>query len=183
MLASPMARAPQHVVLLRAINVGGTGKLPMADLRRMLEALGCTDVRTYIQSGNVVVRAPARLAKRLSSALPDAIEAERGFRPPVLTRTEAELRAVLANNPFVEVTEPKQLHVAFLGEAPAKDRALDPARSPGDRFALRGRELYLHLPNGVGRTKLDNGYLERTLGTTTTVRNWRTVTTLVEMLG
>ncbi|MCA9609943.1 MAG: DUF1697 domain-containing protein [Myxococcales bacterium] len=178
-----MARPPQHVLLLRAVNVGGTGKLPMADLRRMLEALGCTDVRTYIQSGNVVLRAPARLAARLCRALPDAIEAEHGHRPPVLLRDEKALRAVVANNPFPEIEDPKRLHVAFLGEAPAPDRAIDPNRSPGDRFVLRGRELYLHLPAGVGQTKLDNAYLERALGTTSTVRNWRTVGKLLELLG
>lgn len=181
--ARAMASAPQHVLLLRAINVGGTAKLPMADLRRMLEALGCTDVRTYIQSGNVALRAPARLAARLPAALEDAIEEERGFRRPVLLRSEAEIRAVLADNPFPDVEDHKQLHVAFLGDAPAPDRVIDPARSPGDRFALRGRELYLHYPNGVGRSKLDNAYLERALGTTSTMRNWRTVGALVDLLG
>lgn len=176
-----MAAPPQHVVLLRAVNVGGTGKLPMAELCSILEGLGCADVRTYIQSGNAVVRAPKRLAASLAERLGDAIEAARGFRPAVLVRSEAELRAVHAGQPFAGV-DAKTLHVAFLGAAPAAGRALDPARSPDDRFVLAGRELYLHYPNGAGRTKLDNAYLERALGTTSTVRNWRTVGALVDLL-
>ncbi|MCB9597877.1 MAG: DUF1697 domain-containing protein [Sandaracinaceae bacterium] len=174
--------APQHVVLLRAVNVGGTAKLPMADLRRHLEALGCTEARTYIQSGNAVVRAPARVAARLAERLADRIEEAHGFRRPVIVRSEAELRAVHAAQPFDD-EDPKKLHVAFLSAAPEAGRALDPARSPGDAFALVGAELYLHMPNGMGRTKLDNAYIERQLGVTSTVRNWRTVTTLLEMLG
>lgn len=172
-----------HVALLRAINVGGTGKLPMADLRRMFEDAGCEDVRTYIQSGNVVFRASKTLAKALPKRISDTIDAERGFRRPVILRSGDELRRVLGGNPFADAADPQHLHVAFLKDEPAKGLGLDPERSPGDRFALRGRELYLHYPNGLGRSKLDSKYIERRLETTSTTRSWRTVTKLVEMVG
>ena len=134
-----MGRAKSvHVALLRAINVGGRNKLPMAELRALFEDAGCADVRTYIQSGNVVLRASAALARRLPERMAAAIEAELGFRPPIVMRSGAELRAVTAGNPFPDVEDPKLLHVAFLREVPAKGLRLDPARSPGDRFALRG---------------------------------------------
>jgi len=173
-----------HVALLRGINVGGKNKLPMAALRTLFEELGCTGVRTYIQSGNVVFGASARLAGTLAAALSARIRARHGLEVPVLLRSAAELARTLARNPFLRAGEPvESLHVAFLAAVPAKRAAasLDPERSPGDRFALVGRDLYLCLPNGVGRTKLTNAWLDRGLETTSTVRNWRTVTTLAEM--
>ncbi|MBX3271459.1 MAG: DUF1697 domain-containing protein [Sandaracinaceae bacterium] len=178
-----MGASSEHVVLLRAVNVGGTAKLPMAELRRLLEGVGCADVRTYVQSGNAVVRAPARVAASLPARLGDAIEGALGFRPAVIVRSAEAWREVAAAHPFDgEGVEPKLLNVAFLAEAPAAGRALDPARSPGDRALVRGREVYLYYPHGSGRSKLDNGYLERALGTASTMRNWRTVGALAALL-
>lgn len=172
-----------HVALLRAINVGGNNKLPMQDLRAMFDAAGCTDVRTYIQSGNVVFGASTTLARTIPAVVGDAIESRFGFRPPIVMRTADELREVSGRNPFDGLTsEPKLLHVAFLSEAPKRGARLDPARSPGDRFEVRGRDVYLYYPNGTARSKLDNPYLERCLGATSTMRNWRTVTQLVELI-
>lgn len=176
---------PGYIALLRAINVGGRAKLPMQDLAGIFTELGCTEVRTYIQSGNVVFEAPAPVARGLDEAVPDAIEKRFGFRPPVLLRTASQLATVLEGNPFIERgVATNLLHVAFLAGAPSKERvaALDPGRSPGDEFEVRGKEVYLHFPNGVGRSKLTNEYLDRTLGTTSTVRNWRTVEMLASML-
>jgi len=170
-----------HVALLRAINVGGRNKLPMADLRALFEEAGCTDVRTYIQSGNVIYRAPPRVAKGLAERLGSAIEGRFGFRPPIVTRTAIEMRAACDHRPYPEVTELKTLQIAFLAEEPAAGCVLDPSRAPDDRFELRGREVYLHYPNGSGRSKLTNAYLERALGTTSTMRNRRTVAKLVEL--
>ena len=176
--------SPSHVALLRGINVGGKNKLPMRELVTIFEAAKCTDVRTYIQSGNVVFRAPATLAKRLPVQLADAIDKRFRFRVPVVLRTARELRAVADHNPFLRGgSEPSALHVAFLADRPpaAAVRRLDPERSPPDRFAVRGREIYLCCPNGMARTKLTNQYLDATLATTSTVRNWRTVLELVAM--
>jgi len=104
---------------------------------------------------------------------------------PRLRATAAELRNPFGANPFLgEQFDPKTLHLAFLADRPTatRVRALDPDRSPADRFVLRGREIYLCLPNGVARSKLNDAYLDSTLGTTSTLRNWKTVTRLVEMV-
>lgn len=176
---------PVYVALLRGINVGGKNKLPMQDLAAIFTDLGCLSVRTYIQSGNVVFEANAQGAAGLPVSAAAVIEERFGFRVPVLTRSAKELTAVLAGNPYLARGVPTDtLHVAFLADqpAPVRARALDPARSAPDEFALAGRDLYLYLPNGVARTKLTNDYLDRTLRTVSTVRNWRTVQALASML-
>ena len=173
-----------HVALLRGINVGGKNKLTMADLAKLFAAAGCEGVRTYIQSGNVVFLADMKTAERIPGAVAGQIAARFGLEVPVVLRSAEELRRVAASNPFLKSgADPDALHVAFLAEAPDRRRAgaLDPRRSPGDSFELRGREVYLHLPNGVARTKLTNAYLDATLGTKSTLRNWRTVRKLLEM--
>ena len=172
-----------HVALLRGLNVGGKNRLPMHELAALFEAAGCGAVRTYIQSGNVVFQAPAALARTLPARVSAAILKAHGHRVPVVLRTAEELRAVGRGNPFPD--SPEILHVAFLAGWPsaAAVAALDPGRSPPDELEVRGRELYLRLPNGVARTKLTNAYLDRTLGTTSTLRNWRTVLALVELAG
>ena len=175
-----------HVALLRAINVGGTKKLLMAELRAIFEAAGCADVRTYIQSGNVVFRAEPALAARIPALIQAEIEASNGFQVPVVTRTAAELDAVVRGNPFLAAgADPAKLHMGFLAEAPSAARIaeLNPNRSPPDAFEVRGREVYLHFPNGVARSKLTVDYFDRVLGTTITIRNWRTVGRLVDMAG
>jgi uncharacterized protein (DUF1697 family) len=174
------------VALLRGINVGGKNKLPMADLVAMFGEAGCRDVRTYIQSGNVIFRvAPARAA-RIPSTIAAAIEAQLGLRTPVVLRTASELRAIAHGNPFVQAgADPDSLHVVFLADAPDRARveALDPHRSSPDELDVRGREIFLRLPNGVARSKLTNAYFDTRLATTTTMRNWRTVQKLAEMSG
>jgi uncharacterized protein (DUF1697 family) len=175
-----------YVALLRAINVGGKNKLPMKDLAAMFTAAGCGEVQTYIQSGNVVCRASAELAARLPGLITAAISERFGFRAPVLLRTTGELREVAGVNPFLAAgADPEALHVAFLADLPeaARVAALDPDRSPPDAFAVRGREIYLHYPNGLGRTKLSNDYFDKKLSTISTVRNWRTVQKLLELTG
>ena len=172
-----------HAALLRGINVGGKNKLPMKSLTELFVEAGCSDVRTYIQSGNVVFSAPDRIARRISVLISGAILARFGLRVPVVTRTAAELREVVRNNPFLRAgADAGTLHVAFLATLPdpSKLAVLDPKRSPPDAFAVRGREIYLHCPNGMGRTKLSNAYFDSKLGTISTVRNWRTVLHLLE---
>lgn len=181
---APSAGGGAHVALLRGINVGGKNRLPMAALSAMFERAGGRDVRTYIQSGNVVFRAGARDAAQVGKRVSAAIERELGLRVPLVIRSAPELRAVAARNPFLGAEDPARLHVAFLADLPraAAGAALDPRRSPPDRFVLRGRELFLCCPDGIGRTRLTNDYLDRTLGTVSTVRNWKTVLALCELL-
>jgi uncharacterized protein (DUF1697 family) len=155
----------------------------MAELVKLFTAAGCTDVQTYIQSGNVVFTARGD-AVQLAAELQARIEARFGFAVPLVTRSAAEWKSALEHNPFLaRGLAPETLHVAFLAARPSARAAasLDPERSRGDEFLLRGRELYLHLPNGVARTKLTNAYLDATLGTTSTLRNWRTVEKLQEL--
>ncbi|MFH0882382.1 MAG: DUF1697 domain-containing protein [bacterium] len=173
-----------HLALLRGINVGGKNKLPMAELTEMFTAAGCSEVRTYIQSGNIVFRSPGSLAERIPERITEAILDRFNMQIPVITRTADELREITRNNPFLQAGADQQaLHVVFLRSRPdaAKVASLDPHRSSPDRYAVRGREIYLHCPNGFARTKLTNDYFDRTLSTTSTVRNWRTVLKLLEM--
>jgi len=173
-----------HVALLRGVNLGAKNKLPMRELAAMFAEHGASDVRTYIQSGNVVFRAAPELAARIPERIERAIEERFGFRAPVVQRTSGELLAVMRENPFAE-HDPKTLHVGFLLTHPTEPQlaALDPARSPPDAFAVRGREIYLHLRSGVARSKLTNAYFDAKLATVSTFRNWRTVQAIAELAG
>jgi uncharacterized protein (DUF1697 family) len=179
-----MARAIDCVALFRGLNVGGKNLIAMRDLTALFTDAGCEHARAYIQSGNVLFRAAPALVKTLPSKIAAAVEKRAGVRTTLTLRTRAELERVVAQNPFLPKRAPESLHVYFLADAPsaAAARALDPARSPPDEFQVRGREIYLHLPNGMGRTKLSNAYFDGKLATITTARNWRTVTTLLSML-
>ena len=171
-----------YVALLRGINVGGRSKLPMAQLRALAIECGLAEVRTYIQSGNLVFASPdpaAAVAGRLEAT----IAAAGGPAPRVAVRSRDELAAVVAGNPYLEQsTDAKQLHVAFLVEG-ADPAPLDELDLPGfapEELTVRGRETYLYLPNGIGRSKLAEA-LSRPKSTDATVRNWRTVLKLLEL--
>jgi uncharacterized protein (DUF1697 family) len=173
-----------HVALLRGINVGGKNALPMKDLERLFADAGCTEVRTYIQSGNVIFQAP-RSASGIADKITAAIEKRFGFRIPVILRTSEQLRQTIRDNPFLGVgIDTRWLHVYFLAGPPDAGgiALLDPARSAPDAFHVRGQEIYLHLPNGMGRSKLTNAYFDSKLSTTCTARNWATVLKLSEMM-
>ena len=170
-----------YVALLRGINVGGKAMVPMAALRETCASVGCEDVVTYIQSGNVVLRS-ARRADRLQAALEAAIAERFGFEPAVMVRTGREMAAVVARNPFAGADE-KYLHVGFLHGAPdpATEHCLGAIDCDPEQVTVVGRELYLHLPHGMGRAALPVK-MERCLRPSpVTVRNWRTVTKLVEL--
>ena len=171
-----------YIALLRGINVSGRNKLPMADLRTLVIDAGGTEVRTYIQSGNVVFRATKADARAIEERIRDVF----GFEVTVVLRTGPELAAAAAHNPFlVRGAETKPLYVVFLDREAAADAVhqLDPDRSPGDHFSVHGREVYLDLPTGAGRTKLNLDYLERRLKVKGTARNWNTVLKLVDLTG
>ena len=178
-----MAKPGQrYVVLLRGVNVGGRGKLPMARLREVCSSLGCTNVSTYIQSGNVVLDS-AMSADRLSAALGPAIEEAVGFAPQVVVRTPAELAAALAGNPYPD-TDERFLHIGFMTKVPDK-KAVDELGevdvSP-EGYRIVGREVYLNYVEGAGRSKkLAKVPFERRLGVGITARNLRTVKKLVEL--
>ena len=175
---------PTWVALLRGINVGGKNLLPMTDLARLFEAAGCAGVRTYIQSGNVLFTASRARAEKLPDLIASGIADRFGHRVPVLLRTAAELGETIRQNPFLEAGAAEDwLHVMFLAKQPDAGRVatLDALRSPPDAFAVRGREIYLHCPNGMAKTKLTNAYFDSRLVTVSTARNWRTVRRLFEL--
>jgi uncharacterized protein (DUF1697 family) len=167
----------RHVALLRGVNLGPRNKVPMKRLAAMFEAAGCDDVRTFIASGNVVFDAPAALAKKLPVAISSTISDELGLTIPVLVRTASEMSKIAASHPF---DDDEGVHVAFLQTKP-KVTTLDTSRSPGDEAVVLGREVYLRFPHGMGRSKLSVTYVDKTLGTVSTWRNWRTVTKLAEL--
>jgi uncharacterized protein (DUF1697 family) len=166
------------IALFRGINVMGNNRLPMKDLAELLRGLKFRDVRTYIQSGNAVF-ASAGTAGSLAARIGTAVERQFDFRPYVVL---LEVRAV-AKNPFPEgEATPTSLHLWFLEERPAAagPAALEACRAASERFALHGKVLYLHAPEGFGTSKLA-ARAEKALGTRGTARNWRTVTTLLAM--
>jgi uncharacterized protein (DUF1697 family) len=175
-----------YVARLRGINVGGRNLLPMKHLAGLFAEAGCADVQTYIQSGNVVFKASRAKAGKLPGLVAKGIEDRFGYSTPVLLRSVEQLGETLRNNPFLPAGAPENwLHVMFLASQPDAGRvaALDPDRSPPDAYCVRGREIYLQCPNGVGSTKLTNAWFDSRLATVSTGRNWRTVLKLFELAG
>ncbi len=171
--------------LLRGINVGGKNKIPMAELKSLFSSLGFRDVATYIQSGNVVFRSPAGDAHDIAAGIEQRIAEVFGVSVTVLLRTPAELGEIADSSPFLgDESDLAKLHVVFLDGQPAANAntQLDPKRSPPDQFSLRGREIYLHLPNGAARSKLTIDYFERRLGVKATARNWNTLIKLLALM-
>jgi uncharacterized protein (DUF1697 family) len=176
-----------YVLLLRGINVGGRNRLPMADLRALVVGLGHGEVRTHLQSGNVVCTgtgAPGLVAERASSAIRD----ELALSVPVVARTGGEWAALVAANPFTgDAGDPAGLHLTVLAAPPDPGRvaALGARASEfaPDRFAVVGPDVFLHIPGRYSDTRLQNALVEKQLGQVATTRNWRTVTALAELAG
>lgn len=179
----PRLMPPSHVALLRGINVGGHRKVGMPALQTLFTGLGFEAVQTYIQSGNVVFRAYHADAFEIEAAL----DGHLGFPVQVVLRSGEEWRRAVAGNPYLTQAQQDggKVHLALLSAEPDAEglaSLLALPRGPDD-WTLLGRELYLHLPNGGGHTRLDHGTLERRLGVTATVRNWKTVLKLEQLLG
>jgi uncharacterized protein (DUF1697 family) len=160
-----------YIALLRAINVGGTGKLAMARLRQLCEEAGFEGVQSYIQSGNLVLRSPLS-ETQVKAALQKLLEQELGKPYTVFVRSAAELSQVIENNPY-PAAEAKFLQVVFFDKAPALGQVTAPA---GEELTVRGREVYVHYPNGMGRSKLKAPGLKDGTG-----RNLNTLRKLFEM--
>ncbi len=172
------------IALFRGINVGGRNRLPMKELASLMQPLGCTDVRTVIQSGNVVFATGRTDSEALRAELVEAIRQAKGFAPAVMLLPEGDFQAVLQANPFPEAVEdPSRLQVGFLSEPPtAPDlQAMEAARSPTERFEVVGPAFYLHAPDGIGRSKLA-ARAEAWLGVPMTVRNWKTLGKVAALL-
>jgi uncharacterized protein (DUF1697 family) len=179
-----MATNFTYVCLLRGINVTGHKVIKMESLRAAFEALGFADVKSYVQSGNVVFKAPA--SAKLAEKIQAKVLREFGFSVPVLVKTREEISAVIKGNPFVKDKnlDLSRLHVAFLSHGPEKSalKMLDKIAAGQDRYRCAGEVVYLHCPNGYGETKLSNNVFEKVLSVTATTRNWNTVNRLREMM-
>lgn len=171
------------IALFRGINVGGNTTLPMKELAAILQDLGEQNIRTYIQSGNVVFGSEEKDLSQLSSAISSEINKRRGFAPYVLLLKLEDIEKAIANNPFPETeNDPKALHLGFLSTMPEKPdlESLKNFQTDRERFRLINQVFYLHAPDGVGRSKLA-AKAEKLLGVVMTDRNWRTVCKIREM--
>ncbi|MGW6734103.1 DUF1697 domain-containing protein [Streptomyces sp. NPDC055013] len=177
-----------YAALLRGINVGGSRKVPMADLRTLMTGLGHDGVRTYLQSGQAVFATDHGDEESLAVELASAIETHFGFPVDVIVRDHAYLRAIADNCPFPAAElEGKQLHVTYCSALVDAERfaEIDQAAYLPEEFRLGDRAVYLYAPNGLGRSKLAEILSRPRLnkGLIATSRNWNTVVKLVEMTG
>ncbi len=183
---------PTHIALLRGINVGGHNKVAMADLRQIVTSLGHADVATYIQSGNVVFTTDKTDTAALATGIERAISEKLGVRPRVVVLARDELAQVMDDNPYPDEPNPKLVHAIFLTEDPDPDlpkriaAAERQAQEKGGRDTAQvvGRTLFLHTPDGYGRSELAallSGGGGKSVGAVGTARNWATVTKLLAM--
>jgi uncharacterized protein (DUF1697 family) len=183
---------PTHIALLRGINVGGGGKVPMADLRTLVGSLGHREVSTYIQTGNIIFTPATSDQLAVARELEAAIEATFAVRTAAIVLSKAELAEVISANPYPDPPEPRYVHGVFLPADPdeamqrrlgeAMDKAVD--RGSRDEAVIVGRTLYLHTPDGFGTSELAKELLLARRSnpfSTGTARNWNTITKLLAL--
>jgi len=156
----------------------------MAEVRKVFGDLGYREVQIYLQTGNVVFEHTGGEPDGVAAEVEKHIYDDLGVATTVLLRTEAELAAVLAGNPYLDVVDDlTKLHVTFLAAepTPALAAALEVPQGETAQFTLAGRDVYLHTPQGYGRTKINNAFLEKQLGVSATTRGWKTVATLADL--
>lgn len=176
-----------YISILRGINVSGQKQIKMDALKKCYESLGFENVSTYVQSGNVIFSAGNPDTGELAKTISDSIRASSGFDVPVLVMEAGYLKRVIDNNPFAgdDAKDQRFMHVTFLASAPMD---FDPVifedkKQDGEEIAFGDRVVYLYCPNGYGRTKLNNNFLESKLNVTATTRNWKTTTELYRLAG
>ncbi len=171
--------------MLRGVNVGKHYRITMDVLRAIYESLGLEDVRTYVQSGNVIFRSKEKNAAKLAKNIQERIQKSLNFRPAIVVRTAEDMRAVVTANPFAgrEDIEPGKLLVTFLADNPAAraEKNLSDLEGYPEELRLLGRELYIYFPDGAGKSKLPWAQIEKLVGVTGTARNWNSVTKMLEI--
>ncbi|MFT7605208.1 MAG: hypothetical protein ACI8VT_002802 [Saprospiraceae bacterium] len=173
-----------YLSLLRGINVSGQKKIKMADLKLMYESLGFEDVTTYIQSGNVIFKTKKSRESNLEEPIKKEIRKTFGFEVPVLVLCYEELLSLAAANPYKDSElDHKFLHFTLLSTPPdaEKIKVVNEMQFPGEEFLVTKRVVYLCLPNGYGRTKLNNNFFESKLKVSATTRNLKSVNKLIEL--
>jgi len=175
----------EFISLLRGINVSGQKSIRMPELKNLYESLGFTEVRTYLQSGNVIFAPAGPDPDEMAATIRTGIQRDFGFDVTVFVRDADDFQWLLDKNPFLHgrSEDPTKLHVTFLSEPPAQEKldSLVKPASGNDEFVIIGRDVFLFCPDGYGRTKLSNTFLERKLGLPATTRNWNTVNALLQM--
>lgn len=172
-----------YITILRGINVSGQKKIKMADLQELFESLGFQNVRTYIQSGNVIFRSkesPQNMVKLIEEKIMDVY----GWEVPVIIRNSEELKKISKSNPFIKKGKDEdRLYVTFLGVKPAAEnlKNLDGVDYSPEKYILEGTNIYFYAPNGYGRAKMNNNFFENKLKVKATTRNWKTVNKLVKL--
>jgi len=170
--------------ILRGVNVGGHNLISMQALRDLCGSLGLENAQTYVQSGNVVFTSRERNLQALAQRIEAALEKAFGFHAAVILRTAAEMRRVIAQNPFAKRSdvEPNKLHVTFLAEGIGAEvqRQLEAIQVGPEEIKAQAREVYVYYPHGMGQSKLPAA-MERVLKKTGTARNWNSVARLLEM--
>lgn len=172
-----------YVSMLRGVNVGGSSRLKMAALKEAYVAIGLGDVHTLLQSGNVMFTSRAKDRESLAKRIMQEIERRFDLQIEVLIRTLDEIRTLVARGPATPRADPSKLLVMFLARVPdarAQSALLKEYKGP-EMIEIRGPEVYLYYPNGVGRSKLTNAFLENRLDAAGTARNWNTLKKLVEL--
>jgi len=173
----------RHILLLRGINLGSRNRIAMPALRTALEEAGFDDVRTYLQSGNVVLSSSTKAAE-VARKVEGMLARDFGLEIAVLTRTRAQLAKVVEHNPLRTVAKsPKRYQVSFLDAKPSREvvRRIEEAAAPGERIVVAGREIYAWHPDTIARSKLWALLAGQNLGVTATARNWTTVEKLLEL--
>jgi len=174
----------RYVALLRGINLGGKVMVKMEELRKTFEDLGFENVKTYINSGNVAFDTTKAAEAKLADKIEAAVEKQVGRPVAVMVREQKDIERILKNNPFDgQYGSHKEMHVLFLKEPMPKEKGeqLQESALPGERYEIRGREIYNHLPHGVAGSLLTKGFFEKKPKVSYTGRNWRTVEKLAEL--
>ncbi len=176
----------KYIALLRGINLGSHKRIKMADLVKAMELLGFKNVKTYLQSGNVIFEDDSTNEAKIAENIGIKINQIFGFQVNVIIRTEDELENIVKGNPFAKDAniQPDKLHVTFLSDMPDSETIsdLDIKKDENEKFEVAGREVYLYCPNGYARTKLTNDVFEKKLNTTATTRNWKTTNKLLKIV-
>ncbi len=180
-----MATFPTYIALLRGINVVGKKLIRMDVLKKIFQELNLRNVRTYIQSGNVIFESDRSDIADLTQEITGHLKSVTGFDVTVMILDQEELRETAGKNPYAgdKTKDPSFMHVTFLKSEPMMDKLdeIEPKKAKGEEFILLGKAVYLYLPHGYGRTRLNNSLFESKLKVQATTRNWRTIMELCKM--
>jgi uncharacterized protein (DUF1697 family) len=174
----------KFIALLRGINVSGQKKIKMSDLKTLFEEDGFQNVETYIQSGNVIFSAKEKSPAKLEEKIVSAIKKKFGFDVKVIVITPGEIENTLKSNPFIKKKNDfDKLYVIFLSEKPLAEnmKKLNTVDYSPEEYLIDGKYVYLFVPNGYGKAKLNNNFFENKLKVSGSTRNWKTVNQLYEL--